>query len=194
MIINVSPTRHIHTHTHPYTRWYARNQALYGETLQASSNIRLQQLRVRVARSYPNDRMFFPLSLRTLFRMPLRETLTHWATQLQKWLETINVAKKNHTSHTITKQIKSAYLFGKHTLHQSAHNIFTISLRHLLRATLQDQIKWVNNYNAALASSSLTIHQYLRPPGRPPGPPSVRDISLKIPWTTYWLLVYECAP
>ena len=156
--------------------WETRNQALHGDTIQATTKIRLQKLRVRVAKSYANDRFLVPPLLRNLFKMPLQHRLTHRATQLQKWLETINVAKKNHTLTSITNEIKSAFLFGKHKLHQSAHGIFTIPLRHLLRATLHDQMKWISNYNAALSSSSITIHQYLQPSGRPPGPLILRDI------------------
>ena len=156
--------------------WETRNQALHGDTIQASTKIRIQKLRVRVAKSYANDRLLVPPLLRNLFKMPLQHRLTHRATQLQKWLETINVAKKNQTLTAITNEIKSAFLFGKHKLHQSAHSIFNTPLRHLLRATLHDQMKWISKYNEALSSSSITIHRYLRPPGRPPGSFIPRDI------------------
>ena len=84
--------------------WETRNQALHGDTLQATANIRLHKLRVRVAKSYANDRLSVPPQLRTLFHMPLKDRLSHTCTQLQKWLETIQVAKK--TMHLQQLQMK----------------------------------------------------------------------------------------
>ena len=75
------------------TCWDKRNSELHGEKAPVSAHIRLQKLRVRVAKAYANDMHLVPTKLISLFSTPIRIRLNHRAVQLQKWLDTIRVAK-----------------------------------------------------------------------------------------------------
>ena len=89
--------------------WEKRNTKLHGEQAPVSAHIRLQKLRVRVAKAYADDKLLVPTKLVSLFSTPLKTRLQHRVVQLQKWLDTIRVAKQNHTLITVTNQINIAY-------------------------------------------------------------------------------------
>ena len=158
------------------TSWEKRNTELHGEQAPVSAHIRLQKLKVQVAKAYANDKLLVPTKLISLFRTPLGIRLQHRAVQLKKWLDTIRVAKQNHTLITITKQIKTAYNFGRTKISNLHTHIFGIPLREQLRASIQTQIKWLSNYNIAVTQSASTLHHYFQQPGRPPGELLPRDL------------------
>ena len=158
------------------TCWEKRNTALHGEQAPKCAQIRLQKLRVRVAKAYANDKHLISPKLVSLFSTPLRTRLTHRAMQLQKWLATIRVAKQTHLLTNVTTHIKLAYNFGRTKINDLHTHIFSLSLREQLRTSLQAQTKWLANYNIAVIQSATTLHHYFQQPGRPPGSLPHRDV------------------
>ena len=158
------------------TCWEKRNTALHGEQAPDCAQIRLQKLKIRVAKAYANDKYRVPTKLISLFNTPLRARLTHRAVQLQKWLATIRVAKQTHILINVTKQIKIAYNFGRAKLTDLHTHIFGLSLREQLRTSIQTQTKWLANYNIAVTQSASTLHHYFQQPGRSPGILPHRDV------------------
>jgi len=156
--------------------WDKRNTELHGDQAPVCAHIRLQKLRVRVAKAYANDKLLVPTKLGSLFHTPLKTRLQHRAVQLQKWLDTIRVAKQNHTLITVTNQIKIAYNFGRTKITNLHAHLFGITLREQLRTSIQTQIKWLSNYNIAITQSASTLHHYFQQPGRPPGIVIHRDL------------------
>ena len=121
------------------TCWDKRNSELHGDKAPVSAHIRLQKLRVRVATVYANDMHLVPTKLISLFSTPIRIRLNHRAVQLQKWLDTIRVAKQNHTLITVTNQIKTAYNFGRTKISNLHTHLFNTTLREQLRSSIQVQ-------------------------------------------------------
>ena len=158
------------------TCWDKRNTELHGEQAPVSAHIRLQKLRVRVAKAYANDKPLVPTKLISLFSTPLGTRLQHRAVQLKKWLDTIRVAKQNLTLITVTNQIKTAYNFGRTKITNIHTHLFGITLREQLRTSIQAQTRWLSNYNIAVTQSASTLHHYFQQPGRPPGVLLHRDL------------------
>ena len=142
------------------TCWEKRNTELHGDKKLVSAHIRLQKLNVRVAKDYANDKHLVPIKIISLFSTPLCTRLQHRAIQLQKWLDTIRLAKQNHTLITVTNQIITAYHFGRTKINNIHTHLFGTTLRAQLRTSIQAQTKWLSNYNIAVTQSASTLHHY----------------------------------
>ena len=101
----------------------------------------------------------------------------HRTTSEMAWHYTCS--QKKYTFITVTNKLKTAYNFGRTKITNLQTHLFGTTLREQLRTSIQDQTKWLSNYNIAVSQSASTLHHYFQQPGRPPGALLHRDLC---PW------------
>lgn len=149
------------------------NTSLHGDTTPDTIQVRLQRLKVRVAKAHTNDKGKHQPHPQPTFQHATARRLKHHTVQLQKWLDTVQAAKQIHTLISTTHKIKIAY--NRFKLRHSYMTLFNTSLRAQLYATFQEQARWIQSYNDAVTVSAITLQHCFHPPGGP----TINDF---IPW------------